>query len=273
MRTPMISLLTLALSVALVACGVQRPASRVRSAPADVPALPDAPGDDSDVWRRPHAQPRKPAGTPSDVDVWTTPHARKGADTGGTFAFPDDDRDDYDDRDARDDDRRGDGERRAPSNLDGERADDALDAAAAAVPAPPIGEVLAAAYAEAGLDHDPTPGWSRRARLAGLVPLVAVRAGRNTKWEELEPDVGYGVTYEVRATWRLDRLVFDGREMQAASQQAARRRERSQLVGRVLGLYFAYRRAVASGLALRAEEAAVELDALTGGYFLGALAP
>lgn len=265
MRTATISLLALGLTIALVGCGAQRPVSRGPRAPDEGPALPDAPSDESDVWRRPHANPRKPAGPPDEADVWNKPHARKRSDAGATLAFPDDGRDDSGDRDR---DRDGGGNL---SDVRGERAADALDEAAAAVPAPPIGDVLAAAYAEAGLDHDPTIGWSRRARLAGVVPLVAVRAGRNTKWEELEPDVGYGVTYEVRATWRLDRLVFDGREMQAASQQAARRRERSQLVGRVIGLYFAYRRAVAAGLALRAEEAAVELDALTGGYFMASL--
>ncbi len=241
MRTVILCVLVLA------GCAVPRPA-RTTSPRPDVPAgltedpgRPAEPPGSTDVWQRPHAHPARDPADPSDeVDVWTAPHA---------------------------------GDELRESDVRGDRAADAFDDAAAAVLAPPIGEVLAAAYTEAGLDHDPTVGWSRRARLAGLVPLVAVRAGRNTKWEELEPDIGYGVTYELRATWRLDRLVFDGREMQAASQQAARRRERSQLVGRVVGLYFAYRRAVAAGHALRAEETAVELDALTGGYFLGALVP
>ncbi len=242
MRTLMLCLLTLA------GCAVPRPErttsprDHIPAVPADAPASPAEPPDDPDVWLRPHVHPARDSDVDVDVDVdvWTTPHAEA--------------------------------EEGAPGAR-GERAAAALDDAAAAVPAPPIGEVLAAAFAEAGLDRDPTIGWSRRARLAGLVPLVAVRAGRNTRWEELEPDIGYGVTYEVRATWRLDRLVFDGRELQAASHQAARRRERSQLVARVVALYFAYRRAMAAGHAMRAEETAVELDALTGGYFLGAVVP
>lgn len=215
------------------------PRPDIPALPAEDPERPPDPPHDPTPWQRPHAHPaRDPSGPSDEVDIWNAPHAGE----------------EVPERDGR-----------------GDRAAAALDEAAAAVATPPIGEVLAAAYAAAGLDQDPTVGWSRRARLAGLVPLVAVRAGRNTKWEELEPDVGYGVTYEVRATWRLDRLVFDGRELQAATQQAARRRERSQLVGRVVGLYFAYRRAVAAGRTLRAEETAVELDALTGGYFVGAL--
>lgn len=126
---------------------------------------------------------------------------------------------------------------------------------------PPVGEVLSAAYAAAGLDRAPSRGWVRRARLGGLVPLVSVRAGRNARWQDIDPDVGRGATVEVRATWRLDRLVFDGRELQVASIEAARRRERRALSGRVIRLYFAWRRGP------RAEEAAAELDALTDGWF------
>jgi hypothetical protein len=144
------------------------------------------------------------------------------------------------------------------------------------VDGPPIAEVLRAAYASAGLDRDLSRGWIRRARLAGLVPWISVRTGRNTRWETSAPEVDYGVAIEVRATWRLDRLVFDGRELQVASVEAARRRERRRLASRVIRAYFAWRRASerlgGPGARDRADEAAAELDALTDGWFSDAVA-
>jgi hypothetical protein len=129
---------------------------------------------------------------------------------------------------------------------------------------PPIAEVVRAAYRAAGLDRSPARGWVRRARLAGLVPWVSVRTGRNTSWDTGTPEVDHGMALEVRATWRLDRLVFDGRELQAASIEAHRRRERRRLATHVIRLYFTWRRAATRD---RADEAAAELDAITDGWF------
>ena len=141
-----------------------------------------------------------------------------------------------------------------------------------ALPAPPIGEVLEAAYQAAGLDRDPSGNWNRRARLAGLIPWLSVRLGRDTSWTDLEPAIDHGTTVEVRATWRLDRLLFDGRELQVATIDTARRRERRRLASRVIRSYFTWRRLAEAALrqprfAIRAEEAAAELDSLTDGWF------
>ncbi len=138
--------------------------------------------------------------------------------------------------------------------------------------APAVARVLTAAYAAAGLDREPARGWVRRARLAGLVPLLTVRTGRNSRWQDDGPAVTHGTAVEVRATWHLDRLVFDGRELQVASIEAGRRRERVQLASRVIRTYFAWRRTAAAAAAhpaasWRAEQAAAELDALTDGWF------
>jgi hypothetical protein len=141
------------------------------------------------------------------------------------------------------------------------------------VSGPPIGQVLAAAYAAAGLDRDPGRGLARRARLAGLVPWVSVRTGRDASWRDDDPDVGRGTTLEVRATWRLDRLMFEPRELQVVSLEAARRRERRHLAAHVIETYFAWRRAAGEPLpggrrsASRAAQAAAELDALTDRWF------
>jgi hypothetical protein len=148
-----------------------------------------------------------------------------------------------------------------------------------AAAAPPVHEVLAAAYASAGLDRHPGRGWIRRTRLAGLIPWVTVRAARDTSWQDAHSEVGHGEVIEVRATWRLDRLLFDGRELQVATIEAARRRERQRLATRVIHCYFAWRRAAASAAggsgargAARAAEAIAELDALTDGWFSDELA-
>jgi hypothetical protein len=139
---------------------------------------------------------------------------------------------------------------------------------------PPIAEVLEAAYAAAGLDRDPTRSWKRRARAAGLIPWITVRTGWDANWREEETDVGRSRTFEVRATWRLDRLLFDGRELQMSSIDAARRRERRRLASRVIQTYFAWCKVTARAsrdgrFALAAEAATAELDALTDGWFSG----
>ena len=139
--------------------------------------------------------------------------------------------------------------------------------AEARLAAPPIARVVAAAYRAAGLEHDPGRSVVRRARLAGLVPWLTVRGGTNTSWHDEDPNVGRGTTVEVRATWRLDRLVFDRHELQVTAMQAARRRERRRLASRVIKAYFSWRRAALARSTPRAEEAEAELDALTDGWF------
>lgn len=141
-----------------------------------------------------------------------------------------------------------------------------------AVHGPAIGAVLAAAYAAAGLDRDPKDSWIRRARLAGLIPWVTVRTTRDTSWQDDQSEVGHGTSLELRATWRLDRLLFDGRELQVAAVEAARRRERRRLAARVIRAYFTWRRAASivsddERVTTRVAEAAAELDALTDGWF------
>lgn len=129
---------------------------------------------------------------------------------------------------------------------------------------PHVNRVLEAAYRAAGLHRDVGRGFARRARLAGLVPWLSVRTARGTNWHDLEQDVGRSSTIEVRATWRLDRLVFEPRELQISTLEATRRRERRRLAQHVIRAYFAWRHAASDA---RAEAAAAELDELTDGWF------
>lgn len=144
--------------------------------------------------------------------------------------------------------------------------DDELDEAPryARIDMPHISAVLEAAYRAAGLDRNVGRGFVRRARLAGLVPWLSVRTARDTAWKEIEPEIGRSTTLEVRATWRLDRLMFEPRELQVASLEGARRRERRRLAKQVIRAYFVWREAQET---VKAEEAAAELDALTDGWF------
>jgi hypothetical protein len=142
------------------------------------------------------------------------------------------------------------------------------------VAGPTVDAVLTAAYAAAGLDHDPADSWIRRARLAGLVPWVTVRTASDTSWQDDHSEVGHGTSIEVRATWRLDRLLFDNHELQVAGLEAARRRERRRLAARVIRAYFTWRRAAGVAfpadddrVAIRVAETTAELDALTDGWF------
>jgi outer membrane protein TolC len=182
----------------------------------------------------------------------------------------------------------GDPGRRAPSPADdgaddlaaADRASDAGDLVGPSIAArgPAVGAVLTAAYAAAGFAHDPQDSWIRRARLAGLVPWITVRTTHDTSWQDESSAVGHSTGLEVRATWRLDRLLFDAKELQVAALETARRRERRRLAARVIRAYFTWRRAasIASDderVITRVAEATAELDALTDGWFSDQLSP
>jgi hypothetical protein len=135
-------------------------------------------------------------------------------------------------------------------------------------PDPPVREVVAAAIRHAGLGGDPAAGLRRRARWAGLVPWISVRAGRNLDWSDEDPVVvDHGEVLEVRATWRLDRLVFDTSESRAVALEAGRTRARRELTREVIHLYFRRQRLRADPAAdpLELEEVTAVLDELTGG--------
>jgi hypothetical protein len=143
----------------------------------------------------------------------------------------------------------------------------------------------------AGLDRDRWRSWGRRSRIAGLLPDVTLRATRSdasdrglsrqsTGTERLDvgSDVDRGV--EARATWRLDRLVFDPSEIRAADAGQRHHRYRLTLAAQVTTLFHRRRRqqlelvwrppadpAERSQRQLEIQELTDQLDALTDGYF------
>jgi hypothetical protein len=152
---------------------------------------------------------------------------------------------------------------------------------------PSVREAVAAALRHAGLADHPERGLRRRARIAGALPTLTLRASRDTDWNESEAgarvvgEVEQREVYEARATWRLDRLVFDASELRIASLAQQRARARAALTAQVTALYYK-RRAAQMDLLWRPpdtieeqvrreliiEELTAQLDALTGGWWL-----
>lgn len=146
---------------------------------------------------------------------------------------------------------------------------------AIAARAPSPHALVCAGYRVAGLDHDPGTGLTHRARAAALIPWVQVRVGEDASWRDvIDPTVGHVSVWAVSATWHLDRLVLDSTDVRAVSLSSAFRRDRRRLASRIVKIYYRWLRArvVAerSGRpSPRADEAAAELDELTGGAFAG----
>lgn len=156
---------------------------------------------------------------------------------------------------------------------------------------PSLDQVRERALRYAGLDARPEQSWSRRARLGGLLPTLTVRATRGSGWdadlsrassgtERLDRSSDGDVGYEARATWNLDRLLFDDAEIRAASTAQRLHRVRLQVAAEVTAAYFERRKLQVLQLYEPAEEAAGaavrqtsidaltgQLDALTGGWF------
>lgn len=156
---------------------------------------------------------------------------------------------------------------------------------------PTVDQVRRAALRYAGADADAWRGWSRRARLAGLLPDVTVRASRRTNTdrdlsrqstgtERLATGTDEDTGVEARATWRLDRLVFDPAEIRAADTGQRHHRYRLTLAAQVTTIYYRRRRlqlrllwrppadpAERAERQLEIRELTDQLDGLTGGYF------
>ena len=78
---------------------------------------------------------------------------------------------------------------------------------------PSLDVIQRRAEAFAGLDH--APRWGARARWSAVVPVISARATTDTSWEEGSAASRAAVgpverqqAFDVRLTWRLERLVF-----------------------------------------------------------------
>lgn len=156
---------------------------------------------------------------------------------------------------------------------------------------PSLHDIRAAALRQAGLEGREERRWAKRARWSGALPVLSVRAvggfGRDrdisrssSGTEKLDIGTDSDLDIEAKATWNLDRLVFDDVEIRALQAVQRTYRERVQLLSRITSLFYQRRKmqlgafvtpmADAHKAALHAlalAELTSQLDALTGGYF------
>lgn len=151
---------------------------------------------------------------------------------------------------------------------------------------PAAREAVAAAVKHAGLGGRPEAGMKRRARLAAALPTLSLKVGRDTAWSETDGtalivgDVEQDLALEARATWRLDRLMFDDTELRVASLSQQRAKARAAIAAQTTALYYKRRAAQIDALwhppdtieeavrrELALEELTAQLDALTGGWW------
>ncbi len=151
---------------------------------------------------------------------------------------------------------------------------------------PSVREAVDAALRYAGLTRGGESGMRKRARLSAALPTLTLRVSRQTEWDETEAearvvgDVSQDLVIEARATWRLDRLVFDGGELRIASLAQQRARARASVSAQTTSLYYKRRAAQLDALwhppetleeaaqrDLALEELTAQLDALTGGWW------
>jgi len=114
---------------------------------------------------------------------------------------------------------------------------------------PGVAEVQAAALRRATLAPKTAQRWLRRARAAAILPTVTGEVGMRTDqgWQldqaagdgdELSQDLGAGRVMQVRASWDLDRLIFNADELRAARAALDLADVRERLLVRVTQLYF-----------------------------------
>jgi hypothetical protein len=125
-----------------------------------------------------------------------------------------------------------------------------LARALAGLPArPSVAEVQDAALRRATLSPKTARGWLRRARAAAILPGITGEYGLRSDqgWQldqaagdgdELSQDLGAGRVVQLRATWDLDRLIFNADELRAARASLDLAELRERLLVRVTQLYF-----------------------------------
>ena len=157
-------------------------------------------------------------------------------------------------------------------------------AAAESPPEPSLKDLREAAVRASGLDPRRGESFARRARLAGYVPELTLRAlravgeGEGLRLTAAATDsqryaVNDDAVFEARATWNLPRIVFDPAEIRASRESARLFLEVVDLEMEVTRLYYERRRAqmASSPSSLAVDELTAQLDVITGGYLSRAL--
>lgn len=114
---------------------------------------------------------------------------------------------------------------------------------------PSIAEIQDAALRRATLSPKTARNWLRRARAAAILPGITGEYGLRSDqgWQldqaagngdELSHDLGAGRIVQLRASWDLDRLIFNADELRAARASLDLAELRERLLVRVTQLYF-----------------------------------
>ena len=114
---------------------------------------------------------------------------------------------------------------------------------------PSVAQVQEAALRRATLSPRTAERWLRRARAAALLPSITgeytLRSDQGWQLDqavgdgdELRQDLGAGRAVQLRATWDLDRLIFNPDELRAARAALDLADVRERLLIRVTQLYF-----------------------------------
>lgn len=171
--------------------------------------------------------------------------------------------------------------------------------------APPIQEVFEKALAHARLETGAIRNWERKVRRAPLLPRLQFRFDRRLT-NSVDVDVSDSVavnstgvtvgptqqkeardndsdlTFEVKAVWFLDQLLFSQDDLGISAEARALAHERERILGQARKFYFLRERLVRERTQLKRRRAALSdieeknlqvaeatsaLDALTGGWF------
>lgn len=148
---------------------------------------------------------------------------------------------------------------------------------------PRVGTLQRAAARLAEAQPERIRGWLKRARWAALLPTVRGSASRGPLSYAITTsyasDIADRWRFQVGATWRLDRLVFDRSEITIEREAERMAERRAAIYAEVAKLYFARRRLEVQALtdppgaatpqaiehALAIDELTAVLDGLTGG--------
>lgn len=138
---------------------------------------------------------------------------------------------------------------------------------------PSVRELQRAAARSAEVHPERVRSWMRRASHAAILPTVRARVGRGLG--QLSRDSSDRLVYttsdtwsfELQASWTLDRLVFDRNELRVSREAQRVAAHREELLTRIAQLYFARRRlqvdALQSPDAAGTTDRAIEIDELT----------
>jgi hypothetical protein len=162
-----------------------------------------------------------------------------------------------------------------------------LGAVAHAAPGPSVRELQRAAARMAEVHPERVRAWLKRVNAAALLPNLRVRVGRGLSAIQLRGLEAYvpasdAWSFQIEASWQLDRLVFDRSELGLSRESQRLSQRREALMIQVTRLYFERERLLYEApettpegkieRRLAIDELTAILDGLTGGA-MGARSP